>query len=760
MKREARFDSGIATATGTGSAWRLLGPGGGGAQYIPAISPHNPATMLVACDMTGAYITKDAGHSWAQFNLRNGVNSYAFDPVDENVIYAGDAGLFRSADGGESWQLLFPSPVNGLMEQLSGDHADFSFISGGNWPGGEIQIILVDETDNANICIGILSGKWLLLYRSSDAGVSWCELAGVEGCAFHALCLESARGGCRRVFCITDRAIYAIPFDGRMSPETLALPDGVTSVIHAAYAMVPSGELVFWLATRDALRTRLWKSEDHGESWQMMPVRMEGNAPAGFTQPELTLLAACGRDAGVLYAGVGRYQEYSCNTGAGSVHEYFGVIRSGDGGKNWRWVYKSDYETNPANLETGWVEREYGMPWHGTGPKGVEPIGLAVCPTDADICYMTDMSSSFLTTDGGETWKQLYSVDNPDGTVSSRGLEVTTCYGVHFDPFDVKHIAVSYTDIGLFHSRDSGQSWRHGIEGVPVAWGNTCYWVAFDPDVPGRSWSAWGGAHDLPRLKMMRSGTFRCFEGGVCKSCDGMASWQPSNRGMPGNCVVTHILLDPASPPGSRTIYAAGFDRGVYKSTDDGMTWALKDSGIINNHNAWRLTLLPDGTLYLLVAWGLRGKEVVDGAVYRSVDGTEHWEKVRLPAGVAAPNDLVVDPAYPETMYLSCWPVDTGSKGRFGGLYTTQDSGASWQSLFDQSAHVYAAAVHPLDSNVLFALTFDGDAWYSVDKGKTWKQIKGYDFKWGHRPVIDPADDSMLYITTFGSGIWHGPWKR
>ena len=37
----------------------------------------------------------------------------------------------------------------------------------------------------------------------------------------------------------------------------------------------------------------------------------------------------------------------------------------------------------------------------------------------------------------------------------------------------------------------------------------------------------------------------------------------------------THILLDPASPADARVLYAAGFGRGVYKSTDGGQNWEL-----------------------------------------------------------------------------------------------------------------------------------------------------------------------------------------
>src|SRR5256885_2758842 len=41
--------------------FRIIGPGGGGATFHPSISPHDPQTVLVSCDMTGSYITHDAG---------------------------------------------------------------------------------------------------------------------------------------------------------------------------------------------------------------------------------------------------------------------------------------------------------------------------------------------------------------------------------------------------------------------------------------------------------------------------------------------------------------------------------------------------------------------------------------------------------------------------------------------------------------------------------------------------------------------------
>src|SRR5436305_14443161 len=92
-------------AAGT-SGWKVIGPGGGGAQFYPAISPHDSNRVLVACDMTGSYLTEDAGASWRMFNLGGTTRFFEWDPNDPKVVYAANIGLFRSGDSGRTWRLL------------------------------------------------------------------------------------------------------------------------------------------------------------------------------------------------------------------------------------------------------------------------------------------------------------------------------------------------------------------------------------------------------------------------------------------------------------------------------------------------------------------------------------------------------------------------------------------------------------------------------------------------------------------------------
>ncbi len=79
--------------------------------FHATISPHDAKEALIACDMTGSYITHDGGHSWRMFNLRGPVKFFAFDPVEPSTIYAGTEALWRSTDDGESWKLLWPLPA-------------------------------------------------------------------------------------------------------------------------------------------------------------------------------------------------------------------------------------------------------------------------------------------------------------------------------------------------------------------------------------------------------------------------------------------------------------------------------------------------------------------------------------------------------------------------------------------------------------------------------------------------------------------------
>lgn len=152
--------------------FRVIGPGGGGAQYNPTISPHDSGTVLISCDMTGAYISHDAGHSWRMFNLRGTVRFFAFDPRAPKTIYAEVTGLWRSTDDGVTWKLLNPKPAAIRGIRMDSDHADETIVAEPD-PLGEISALAIDPADSKILYAAAEQNQQAALFVSHDSGESW-----------------------------------------------------------------------------------------------------------------------------------------------------------------------------------------------------------------------------------------------------------------------------------------------------------------------------------------------------------------------------------------------------------------------------------------------------------------------------------------------------------------------------------------------------------------------------------------------------------
>jgi photosystem II stability/assembly factor-like uncharacterized protein len=123
---------------------------------------------------------------------------------------------------------------------------------------------------------------------------------------------------------------------------------------------------------------------------------------------------------------------------------------------------------------------------------------------------------------------------------------------------------------------------------------------------------------------------------------------------------------------------------------------------------------------------------------------------------VNGPNGLAVDPQSPNRLYLAAWARAKGMHGEGGGIYISNDGGKSWKGVLDRDQHVYDVTIDPRNAKHLYASGFESSAWQSKDRGEHWTRIPGFNFKWGHRVIPDPASQDKVYITTFGGSVWHG----
>ncbi len=705
--------------------FHAIGPGGGGAMFNPTISPHDVNTVLVSCDMTGSYITHDGGRTWRMFNLRGVVNFFVFDPKDPKILYAHATGLWRSMDGGETWNLISPAPSTVEGVKMGSDHADEIIVAPTD-PVGDIYAMAIDPENSQILYLAAGAKDKPALLMSHDFGKTWQKQAELPGSVRRLWIDPHSPADARSLFV--------------SGPKSLAFVTGTNVRDITLPATASDFSLGFDAANQATIyltsEQGIFLSTDGGASWRKSALPGSGAnvraIAASLHHPETA------------------YVSYSDLTLDGK--KWMGVAKTTNSGAAWTLVWKESSDPG-QNVHDNWITSRFGITW------GENPLNITVADQDPNLSYGTDLGRTMRTTDGGATWNGMYSRKVNDSGWTTVGLDVTTTYGVHFDPFDAKRIFIDYTDIGAFRSEDGGTSWTSSTSGVPAEWTNTTYWMVFDPKVKGRVWSVNSGTHDLPRPKMWRHTSPLKFKGGVCISDDGGRTWKKSNAGME-ETGATHILMDPASPVNARVLYVAGYGRGVYKSSDGGRTWNLKNNGITQKEPfAWRLALSPKGTLYALIARRSEDGSIGnsgDGALYQSTDGAEHWTPVPLPEGVNAPNGLAIDPKSPERLYLAAWARATGQHGEGGGVFLSEDGGKTWRSVLDRDRHVYDVTIDPKDPNILYAAGFESSVWRSADRGLHWSRVQGFNFKWAHRVIPDPQDHNQIYVTTFGGSVWHG----
>ncbi len=172
---------------------------------------------------------------------------------------------------------------------------------------------------------------------------------------------------------------------------------------------------------------------------------------------------------------------------------------------------------------------------------------------------------------------------------------------------------------------------------------------------------------------------------------------------------------------------------GVYKSQDGGKTWEHK--GLTETRHISRIIPHPQhpDTAFVAAQGHLWGPNEERG-VYKTMDGGETWTKllyINPHTGIA---DLAIDPENGDILYAAAWdyqrfPFYFYSGGPGSGLYRTMDGGVHWEKLVkDLPAGTLGRigiAVSRSNPDVVYALIEHEDAgiWRSRDKGDSWERM-------------------------------------
>jgi photosystem II stability/assembly factor-like uncharacterized protein len=443
-----------------------------------AIDPNNTSVVYAGTAGTGAFKSVDGGITWNPLNVDTTVWSLYVDPTNSNVIYAGSNGngVFKSTNAGASF-LRTGSPSVGVVLALAKSGKRL-------YAGTATQGVSVSKDDGATWSnTGISDGLGLVLSVGSDGSV-------YAGTNFDGVFEHSAptRGSDE-----DDR-----PTSNWRRVAWNQLKDCRCQNGHALGIDPANHEHVFF-STNDG---GLLVTQDGGRNWE------DGGAN-GLTSRAPRSIAFDPQDPSLVYAG--------SFTGGG-------LYRSRDHGQHW--------------------ERRL------FGSSKIYVAGVIVDPVDHSIYVSTFRSGDGIwkSVDFGETFTRI---DRAPGSLPDNFLSLSG-RGITVDP--QHHQTVFFAgNSGIWRSTDAGASWINVDQTPSLS-------VTVDP----------------VESNIVYAGTFV----GVLKSVDWGASFVSQNVGLPDGFQTARTGSVEVDPRRHNVLYVAFEGAGVFKSMDGGDSWAAINTGL------------------------------------------------------------------------------------------------------------------------------------------------------------------------------------
>ena len=329
------------------------------------------------------------------------------------------------------------------------------------------------------------------------------------------------------------------------------------------------------------------------------------------------------------------------------------------------------------------------------------------------------------------------------------------------DPSGKMTLFVGAASGGVWKSTDSGTTFKPVFDEQPV---QSIGAIALDPSNPANVWVGTGEPWTRNSVSI---------GDGIYKSTDGGETWTPA--GLPASERITKIIVDPRTAgtvyvcvPGK--LWSDSADRGLYKTTDGGNTWALVLKGSNLSTGCGSVAMDPGNPDVLFASlWDFRrkgwtfrsggdGPKAPSGSgLFRTADGGKSWRELTtqgtgLPAKPYGRIALAIAPTNAKTIYA--FIESTDSK-----LMISHDGGATWIS-GDKSQWMvwrpfYFANLIVDPKNEKRVYKADGALILSEDGGKSFSTIGGLVGAHGdvHDVLIDPVNSQHVYAGDDG-GLW------
>ena len=576
IRGDVSIGDGMYKSMDAGKTWKHIGLENTRQISRVRVSPKDPNLVFVAAlghvwgpnEERGIFRSKDGGKTWEKIFSRGpkaGASELVFDPTNANILYAGfwevyrkpwdlesggaGSGLFKSTDGGDTWTELTKNP--GLPKGVIGN------------------VGLTVSPANPDRVWALLEAEDGGVFRSDDAGKTWTKVNDERK-------LRQRAWYYGRLFADPKdpNKVYAtnVGFfrsdDGGKTWNPIATPHGDN---HALW--IAPGDAQRMIEGNDGGATvssnagKNWSSENNQPTAQFYRVSLDDDFPyhAYGAQQDNTTVKIATRSAG---NSIGERDWYPVGGGeSGWIAPWpkdTNVVFAGSyDGLITRYDHRDGQERNitiwPDN-EMGWTPAalKYRFQWN---------FPLLFSEHDANLLYAGG-NVLFSSADQGQTWQPVSGdlTRNDKSKQVSSGGPITkdntsveyydTIFTVQESPLE-KGLIWAGSDDGMVHlTRDGGKHWedvtpKNAPEWIQI---NSMEASPFDAAVAYIAATMYKFDDDRPYLY---------------KTADYGKTWRQITDGIPAGAFTRCIRED----PNRKNLLYAGTETGIYVSFTGGEKW-------------------------------------------------------------------------------------------------------------------------------------------------------------------------------------------